>query len=216
MCYVEFLINLESVCHSGFSQRKASLLNSLFWVGFGAGRFSGIPISSLISPISLIAVDLGLIALGSILLAIASEYSLWIGTFIFGLGNATIFPSGVSFSDKVTNMSGKWISLFTIGATIGATTIPVIGSQIIFRLVITQKNKSKYILGKYNFCKHLFSGRAAWFGYFLIMLASLNSLAFVGMYWQKNDKKEGTRVYKPIPESNQIVKVNDILLRSEM
>jgi len=192
MCYVEFLVNFKSVCHSGFSQKKASLLNSLFWVGFGAGRFSGIPISSLISPLSLIAVDLGLIAIGSILLAIESEYPLWIGTFIFGLGNATIFPSGVSFSDKVTNMSGKWISLFTIGATIGATTIPVIGSQIIF------------------------SGRAAWFGYFLIMLASLNSLAFVGMYWRKNVKKEETRVYSLIPESSQIVKVNDILLRSEI
>ena len=151
MCYVDFLINFKSVCHSGFSQKKASLLNSLFWVGFGAGRFSGIPISSLISPLFLIAVDLGLIAIGSILLAIESEYPLWIGTFIFGLGNATIFPSGVSFSDKVTNMSGKWISLFTIGATIGATTIPVIGSQIIFRLVITQKNKSKYSLGNIIF-----------------------------------------------------------------
>jgi MFS family permease len=57
-----------------------------------------------------------------------NEIMLWIGSFTYGLGIATLYSCGISYSHELTNVSGKWIVIFGIGNAIGAMSMPILGT----------------------------------------------------------------------------------------
>ena len=92
------------------SSKDASLLNSLFWGGFGIGRGSGIFISQCLNPIPYIIIDCVGITISTVLLGFFDDdIVLWVCTFFYGLFIATFYSCGISFTHALTNVSGKWI-----------------------------------------------------------------------------------------------------------
>lgn len=53
-------------------------------------------------------------------------------TFLFGFFIATFYSCGMSYTHSLTNVSNKWIFVFGIGNTIGAMSMPLLGSQLVF------------------------------------------------------------------------------------
>ena len=118
------------------SKTDASLLNSLFWAGFGIGRGSGIFISRFISPTLYIILDcVGITVTATLLSVLEDEMTLWICTFFYGLSIASYYSCGVSFTHVLTNVSGKWIFIFGVGNAIGAMSMPLLGTQLVYRYV---------------------------------------------------------------------------------
>ncbi|CBY15514.1 unnamed protein product [Oikopleura dioica] len=121
-----------AACKVGWESGKASILNSIFWAGFGIGRGSGIFFSRFLRPSTYIIIDLIFCAATATFLSIypTNEIMLWIGSFTYGLGIATLYSCGISYSHELTNVSGKWIVTFGIGNAIGAMSMPILGTGI--------------------------------------------------------------------------------------
>jgi len=150
-----------AACKVGWESGKASILNSIFWAGFGIGRGSGIFFSRLVRPSTYIIIDLLICAATAAFLSIfpANEIMLWIGSFTYGLGIATLYSCGISYSHELTNVSGKWIVSFGIGNAIGAMSMPILGTALVFD-----------------------SGKPESLMYLLAGLTGLNILAYAGMH----------------------------------
>jgi len=110
----------------------AAYLTSLFWGTFTLGRLLGIPIAARVRPRwillgNLVGMIFGLLI---ILLAPAPKTSIWIGTVLFGLSIASIFPTLISFAEHRMALSGKITSYFFVGASLGGMTIPWVIGQL--------------------------------------------------------------------------------------
>jgi len=64
---------------------------------------------------------------------VSDEITLWVCTFFYGLSIASFYSCGVSFTHILTNVSGKWIVIFGIGNAIGAMSMPLLGTQLVYR-----------------------------------------------------------------------------------
>ena len=53
-------------------------------------------------------------------------------TFLYGFFIATFYSCGMSFTHSLTNVSNKWIFVFGIGNTIGAMSMPLLGTNLVF------------------------------------------------------------------------------------
>ena len=53
-------------------------------------------------------------------------------TFLYGFFIATFYSCGMSFTHALTNVSNKWIFIFGIGNTIGAMSMPLLGTYLVF------------------------------------------------------------------------------------
>ena len=53
-------------------------------------------------------------------------------TFLYGFFIATFYSCGMSFTHALTNVSNKWIFVFGIGNTIGAMSMPLLGTFLVF------------------------------------------------------------------------------------
>ena len=54
----------------------------------------------------------------------------WAVTFLYGFFQATIYPAGVSWASKYTNMSGNYIFIFSAGQALGTMTLVPVGGII--------------------------------------------------------------------------------------
>lgn len=107
-----------------------SIINSLFWAGFGLGRLGGVVFLRYISPRNVILIDLAGTIISMIIVSIlgntVAEVT-WAVTFIYGFFQATIYPAGVSWVSTYTNMSGNYIFIFSIGQALGTMTLVPVG-----------------------------------------------------------------------------------------
>jgi MFS transporter, FHS family, Na+ dependent glucose transporter 1 len=113
-------------------ETQAALLTSLFWGMFTAGRLLGIPIAAVFRPRwillgNLIGMMIGLLI---ILFAPNPEISIWIGTVIFGLSIASVFPTLISFAEHRMALNGRITSYFFVGASLGGMVVPWIIGQL--------------------------------------------------------------------------------------
>ena len=107
-----------------------TIINSLFWVGFGLGRLGGVVFLRYISPRDVIIIDLVGTIVSMIVVSIVGESVAevaWTVTFVYGFFQATIYPAGVSWASKYTNMSGNYIFIFSIGQALGTMTLVPVG-----------------------------------------------------------------------------------------
>nr|XP_039267013.1 sodium-dependent glucose transporter 1C-like isoform X1 [Styela clava] len=105
-----------------FTVAQASILNSLFWAGFGIGRGTAIIHSNYFKPSTIIIFDLIGTTIALTVMCIWGEYIplvTWIVSFFHGLCVATLYSSGVSWTSQVTNMAGKYMFIFAIGNAFG-------------------------------------------------------------------------------------------------
>src|SRR5215208_234540 len=104
----------------------AAYLTSAFWGSFTLGRLFGIWVSTRARPITILALDFaGCIAsVGLILLFQESVVLLWIGTILFGISQASIFPTFLTLAEERMHVTGTIAGLFLVGAGIGGMILP--------------------------------------------------------------------------------------------
>ncbi len=108
------------------AETTARILNSVFWAGLVFGRLVAIPLSRRLRPATMLQIDL-IGALSSlILIQIASgwSWSIWIGTFGFGMAIASMFASCINFASERIPMTSHVTAVFLVGGSAGSMSLP--------------------------------------------------------------------------------------------
>ncbi|KAK2856634.1 hypothetical protein Q5P01_005369 [Channa striata] len=109
-------------------QSQAAWLNSLFWGAFAACRGLAIFFAACVHPGTMILLSLVGSTVSSLLLCLFSRetVALWICTGIYGASMATTFPSGISWVEQYTTVTGHTASVFVVGAALGEMVLPAL------------------------------------------------------------------------------------------
>jgi FHS family Na+ dependent glucose MFS transporter 1 len=104
----------------------AAYLTSAFWGSFTLGRLLGIWISTLAKPLTILLLDFAgcILSVGLILLLPESAIALWAGTMLFGISQASIFPTFLTLSEERMHITGTIAGLFLVGAGMGGMILP--------------------------------------------------------------------------------------------
>lgn len=104
----------------------AAYLTSAFWGFFTLGRLFGVWVSTRAKPITILALDFAgcVISLALILLFQGSSTILWIGTILFGISQASIFPTFLTLAEERMHITGTITGLFLVGAGLGGMILP--------------------------------------------------------------------------------------------
>ncbi|XP_034384312.1 sodium-dependent glucose transporter 1 [Cyclopterus lumpus] len=114
--------------YANMPQSQAAGLNSLFWATFAACRGLAIFFASCMYPGTMILLSLVGSTLSSLLLCLFSKetVALWVCTGLYGASMATIFPSGISWVEQYTTVTGRTAAGFVVGAALGEMVLPVL------------------------------------------------------------------------------------------
>lgn len=110
------------------AEAKAAGLNSLFWGSFAACRGLAIFFAACMYPGNMILLSLVGTAISSLLLCFFNkkEEVLWVCTAIYGASMAAIFPSGISWVEQYTTVTGRTAAVFVVGAALGEMVLPAL------------------------------------------------------------------------------------------
>ncbi|XP_003466522.2 sodium-dependent glucose transporter 1B isoform X1 [Cavia porcellus] len=114
--------------HVGMEESKAAGLNSAFWGAFAACRGLAILFATCLQPGTMIVVSNTGSLVSSLFLVLFDKnpLCLWIASSVYGASMAATFPSGISWIEQYTSISGKSAALFVIGAALGEMAIPAV------------------------------------------------------------------------------------------
>nr|XP_021512876.1 sodium-dependent glucose transporter 1C-like isoform X1 [Meriones unguiculatus]XP_021512878.1 sodium-dependent glucose transporter 1C-like isoform X1 [Meriones unguiculatus] len=114
--------------HVGMEESEAAGLNSIFWGTFAACRGLAIFFATLLQPGTMIVLsNIGSLTSSLFLVLFGkSPLCFWIATSVYGASMAATFPSGVSWIEQYTSISGKSAAFFVIGAALGEMAIPAV------------------------------------------------------------------------------------------
>ena len=115
-------------CDLQFSQHDGALITSVFWGMFSVGRFIAIPLSTRISPRTMVIKDLiGSLTAAVLMFALKHNPTvLWLGAGLFGLSMASVFPSGYHYVETCMSLSNAATSLLVVGSALGEMLIPLL------------------------------------------------------------------------------------------
>jgi MFS transporter, FHS family, Na+ dependent glucose transporter 1 len=110
----------------GFSETNASLLTSVFWWSFTAGRLLGIPVARRLPARSQILLDAAITGVGAGILALSAHSNavLWLGTVVLGIGLATMFPATMNLANERVAVTGTVMSWFITASGAGGAVMP--------------------------------------------------------------------------------------------
>lgn len=109
-------------------ESQAAGLNSLFWGAFAAGRGLAISFAACLHPGTLILLSLVGTTVSSLLLCLFSQNypMLWACTALYGISMSTTFPSGISWVEQYTTVTGRSAAIFVVGAALGEMVLPAL------------------------------------------------------------------------------------------
>lgn len=112
--------------YGGMEQAQAAGLNSLFWGTFAATRGLAIFFAACMYPGTMILLNLVGCTFSSLLLTLFSRNSLalWSCSALYGASMATTFPSGLSWLEQYTAVTGRTAAVFVVGAALGEMVLP--------------------------------------------------------------------------------------------
>ncbi|XP_054474018.1 sodium-dependent glucose transporter 1 [Anoplopoma fimbria] len=107
---------------------QAAGLNSLFWGTFAACRGLAIFFAACVYPGTMIMLSLVSSTVSSLLLCLFSKEkaALWVCTGVYGASMATTFPSGISWVEQYTTVTGHTAAAFVVGAALGEMVLPAL------------------------------------------------------------------------------------------
>jgi Fucose permease len=114
----------------------AAYLTSAFWGSFTLGRLLGIWVSMRARPMTILSIDFAgcLVSLGLILFFNESATLLWIGTILFGISQASIFPTFLTLAEERMHITGTITGWFLVGAGLGGMILPWLIGQAFVRI----------------------------------------------------------------------------------
>ncbi|XP_066555024.1 sodium-dependent glucose transporter 1 [Amia ocellicauda] len=109
-------------------ETQAAGLNSVFWGTFAAARGLAIFCAACMHPGTMILLSLVGCTMSSLFLSLFSKnrISLWSGTAFYGASMATTFPSGISWVEQYTTVTGRSTAVFVVGAALGEMVFPAV------------------------------------------------------------------------------------------
>ncbi|XP_052695012.1 uncharacterized protein LOC128173369 [Crassostrea angulata] len=122
------LLMTFTVNFMGWTKDKGAIVTAIFWGSLAAGRGFSIFIANCFRPSCMLAVDISLMLIGSVLLSFGISYYssiLWIGTLTLGFGMSSMFPTAVSWVDQHFKMTGKSTAVLVMGSAMGQMVVPV-------------------------------------------------------------------------------------------
>lgn len=122
------LLMTFTVNFMGWTKDKGAIVTAIFWGSLAAGRGFSIFIANCFRPTCMLAVDISLMLIGSVLLSFGISYYssiLWIGTLTLGFGMSSMFPTAVSWVDQHFKMTGKSTAVLVMGSAMGQMVVPV-------------------------------------------------------------------------------------------
>ncbi len=131
--YGKFIFSYAVEGDQKFSTNQAATLNSIFWIGFTAGRGLSSIAAYWCSPVLLIAIELTVNVICGIVLTIwglSIPGVLWVFTCILGLFLSPVFPSGLAWSNLYVEMKGLAVTVVYIGASVGAIIYQWVGGYL--------------------------------------------------------------------------------------
>ncbi len=110
----------------------AAYLTSAFWGSFALARLFGVWVSTRAKPTTILLIDFAgsLISLGLILVFRQSDIILWAGTILFGISEASIFPTFMNLAEERLHITGTIAGLFLLGAGTGGMILPWLIGQV--------------------------------------------------------------------------------------
>ena len=104
----------------------AAYLTSAFWGSFTLGRLLGIWVSTRAKPLTILYLDFAgcILSVGLVMLFPESSLMLWIGTILFGIAQASIFPTFLNLAEERMHVTGTIAGLFLVGAGVGGMILP--------------------------------------------------------------------------------------------
>ncbi|XP_017293435.1 sodium-dependent glucose transporter 1 [Kryptolebias marmoratus] len=114
--------------YAHLSQPEAAGLNSLFWGAFAAVRGFAIFFAACLHPGTMILLCLVGSTVSSLLLSLFSRknVALWVCSSLYGASMATTFPSGISWLEQYTTITGHTAAAFVVGAGLGEMVFPAL------------------------------------------------------------------------------------------
>lgn len=114
--------------YAHMDQSQAAGLNSLFWGTFAACRGLAIFFAACMYPGTMILLCLVGSTVSSLFLCLFSKekVALWVCTGLYGASMATTFPSGISWLEQYTTVTGHTAAAFVVGAALGEMVLPVL------------------------------------------------------------------------------------------
>jgi len=112
--------------------QMAAILTSVFWGAFTLSRLGSILIANRLSTrayviVSLLGCTLSLLLLNTLRFLDSGSLEvlvLWLGTILFGISIAVVFPMMLSYAGERTQIFGQVTSLFFVGVSAGGMLIP--------------------------------------------------------------------------------------------
>eukprot|EP01147_Barroeca_monosierra_P006703 gene6703-9457_t len=114
-------------CDLMFSESDGALITSAYWGLFAVGRFLAIPMSVRLSPRTLMILNLTACLIASVIMVClpGNAHAMWIGSSLFGLGMASVFPSGYHMVESYMDLTTTTTSVFVVGAALGEMLLPL-------------------------------------------------------------------------------------------
>jgi len=114
----------------------AAYWTAAFWGSFTLGRLLGIWVSMRARPMRILAIDFAgcLLSLALILFFNESATLLWIGTILFGISQASIFPTFLTLAEERMHITGTITGWFLVGAGLGGMVLPWLIGQAFVRI----------------------------------------------------------------------------------
>uniref|UniRef100_A0A8C6SBJ7 Major facilitator superfamily domain containing 4B n=1 Tax=Neogobius melanostomus TaxID=47308 RepID=A0A8C6SBJ7_9GOBI len=109
-------------------EAEAGGINTLFWGSFAACRGLAILLATCVSPGALITVSLLCCCISCLLLCLfpLQRAVLWAGSALYGVSMAVVFPSGLSWVEQYTPVTGRTAAVLVVGAALGEMVLPVL------------------------------------------------------------------------------------------
>ncbi|XP_067097393.1 sodium-dependent glucose transporter 1 [Osmerus mordax] len=122
--------------YAHMEQSQAAGLNSLFWGMFATGRGLAIFFATCMHPGTMILLSLLGCMLSSLLLTFFNNVQLvlWICTGLYGFSMSTTFPSGISWVEQYTTVTGRSAAVFVVGAALGEMVLPALLGFLLGRI----------------------------------------------------------------------------------
>ncbi|KAK7907546.1 hypothetical protein WMY93_016158 [Mugilogobius chulae] len=112
----------------GLETAEATGVNTLFWGSFAACRGLAILLAAYFYPGTLITFSLVCCCASSLFLSLFPLHRavLWAGTGLYGASMAAVFPSGISWVEQYTPVTGHTAAVLVVGAAMGEMVLPVL------------------------------------------------------------------------------------------
>ncbi|XP_003466525.2 sodium-dependent glucose transporter 1-like [Cavia porcellus] len=123
--YSSYVFSFATI-HVGMEESEAAGLNSAFWGTFAACRGLAILFATCLRPGTMIVLSNtgSLVSCLFLVLFDKSPLCLWIASSVYGASMAATFPSGISWIEQYTSISGKSAAFILVGASLGLMATP--------------------------------------------------------------------------------------------